>query len=121
MSRALSRTRKILSQNFLVDAGAVHRVVRSSGVTGDDLVVEIGPGDGVLTRRLLAASRRVLAYEKDPRYAGRLARRYAGDPRIRCYHIDIRDVRPPREPFAVVANVPFAATTVIGRYPQQSA
>ncbi|UGT67109.1 23S ribosomal RNA methyltransferase Erm [Nocardia gipuzkoensis] len=109
-------TRKRLSQNFLTDARAARLIVRTSGVTGDDLVLEIGPGDGMLTRQLLGTAGRVRAYEKDRRYATLLRRRYADDPRIRLYHQDFRTVRPPREPFAVVANVPFAITTDIVRW-----
>ncbi|MGK8522444.1 23S ribosomal RNA methyltransferase Erm [Nocardia asteroides] len=109
-------TRKRLSQNFLTDAGAARLIVRASGVTADDLVLEIGPGDGMLTRYLLGTAGRVHAYEKDPRYAALLRRRYADEPRIRLYQRDFRTVRPPREPFAVVANVPFAITTDIVRW-----
>ncbi|WP_159930356.1 MULTISPECIES: 23S ribosomal RNA methyltransferase Erm [Nocardia] len=109
-------TRKRLSQNFLIDASVARLIVRASGVTADDLVLEIGPGDGMLTRQLLAAAGRVHAYEKDPRYATLLRRRYADDPRIRLYQGDFREARPPREPFAVVANVPFAITTDIVRW-----
>ncbi|MEU7633073.1 23S ribosomal RNA methyltransferase Erm [Nocardia sp. NPDC049220] len=108
--------RKRLSQNFLVDAGAAHLIVRTAGVTADDLVLEIGPGNGMLTRRLLDAAGRIRAYEKDPRYATLLRRRYANDQRIQLFHRDFRDVRAPRAPFAVVANVPFAITTDIVRW-----
>ncbi|WP_024802016.1 23S ribosomal RNA methyltransferase Erm [Nocardia sp. BMG51109] len=119
MSRSLSRARtarKTLSQNFLVDARAAAAIVRESGCGPDDLVLEAGPGDGMLTRHLLAAGSRVLAYEKDPRYAGRLRRRYVDDDRIHVYHKDFRVVHPPRQPFAVVANIPFAITTDIVRW-----
>ncbi|MFR9769147.1 23S ribosomal RNA methyltransferase Erm [Nocardia sp. SC052] len=109
-------TRKRLSQNFLTDARAARLIVHASGVTADDLVLEVGPGDGILTRQLLTVSGRVRAYEKDRRYAALLGRRYADDPRIQLYHRDFRTVRPPREPFAVVANVPFAITTDIVRW-----
>ncbi|MFF0489676.1 23S ribosomal RNA methyltransferase Erm [Nocardia sp. NPDC004068] len=116
MPSAMSRARKTLSQNFLVDAAAADRLVRSAGVTRDDLVVEIGPGDGMLTRRLLASAGRVSAYEKDPHWAAKLARRYASEPRIMVHHNDIRDVRPPTEPFMVVANIPFGVSTAIVRW-----
>ncbi|MGQ4618706.1 23S ribosomal RNA methyltransferase Erm [Nocardia sp. R7R-8] len=109
-------TRKRLSQNFLTDARVAQLIVRASGVTADDLVLEAGPGDGMLTRQLLNAGSRVHAYEKDRRYAALLRGRYADDPRIRVYHRDFRTVRAPREPFAVVANVPFAITTDIVRW-----
>ncbi|MFI6042667.1 23S ribosomal RNA methyltransferase Erm [Nocardia sp. NPDC051321] len=115
-NRSLPRARKRLSQNFLTDVGAARLIVRSSGVTADDLVLEIGPGDGMLTRQLLSSAGRVRAYEKDAVYADRLRRRYLGNDRIRLYHKDFRSVREPDEPFAVVANVPFAVTTDLVRW-----
>ncbi|WP_405164921.1 23S ribosomal RNA methyltransferase Erm [Nocardia sp. NBC_01499] len=109
-------TRKRLSQNFLTDAGAARLIVRSSGVTAEDLVLEIGPGDGMLTRQLLGSAGRVRAYEKDAHYVDLLRRRYAGNDRIMLFHKDFRTVREPAEPFAVVANVPFAVTTDLVRW-----
>ncbi|GAB3225669.1 23S rRNA (adenine(2058)-N(6))-methyltransferase Erm(O) [Glycomyces halotolerans] len=107
--------RRRLSQNFLVDPAVARRIVRASGIGGADLVVEVGAGDGMLTRHLTAA-REILAYERDGRYVDRLRRRFAGDDRVRCLHADIRDVRPPREPFALVSNVPYSITTDIVRW-----
>ncbi|QIS13012.1 23S ribosomal RNA methyltransferase Erm [Nocardia arthritidis] len=109
------RTRKRLSQNFLTDTGIARAIVRASGVGADDLVVEIGPGAGILTRELVGC-RRLLAYEKDPGYAALLRDRYLDDPRIRCYHMDFRAAPVPREPFAVVANIPFGSSTDILRW-----
>src|SRR5690606_13750048 len=114
LSRA--QARRHYSQNFLADPAAARAVVRASGVGAGELVVEIGPGDGMLTRHLLDTAGRVLAYEIDARHAAALRARYAGDDRLRCHHADIRNVRPPREPFAVVANIPFAASTDILRW-----
>ncbi|MEU4315984.1 ErmE/ErmH/ErmO/ErmR family 23S rRNA (adenine(2058)-N(6))-methyltransferase [Nocardia sp. NPDC024068] len=112
----ISATRKRLSQNFLTDPATARRIVRSSGIGRDDLVLEIGPGDGTLTRPLLDRAGRVLAYEKDRRYARRLAVRYAENPRFHVVHSDFRAAAPPDRPFAVVANVPFAVTTDIVRW-----
>ncbi|MEU2034440.1 23S ribosomal RNA methyltransferase Erm [Nocardia amamiensis] len=109
-------TRMRLSQNFLTDARAARLIVRASGVGAYDLVLEIGPGDGMLTRHLLGTAGRVRAYEKDRRYADLLRRGYANDSRIHLYHRDFRTVQAPREPFAVVANVPFAITTDVVRW-----
>ncbi|MGZ6299828.1 MAG: rRNA adenine N-6-methyltransferase family protein, partial [Candidatus Limnocylindria bacterium] len=49
------RPRKALSQNFLTDAAALDAIVAAAELTAGDRVVEVGPGLGVLTRRLLAA------------------------------------------------------------------
>lgn len=111
-----SATRKRLSQNFLTDPRIARRIVRASGIGRDDLVLEIGPGDGMLTRHILPTAARVVAYEKDPHYARRLAVRYHGDHRIQIRNQDFRTVVAPREPFAVVANIPFAVSTDIVRW-----
>jgi 16S rRNA (adenine1518-N6/adenine1519-N6)-dimethyltransferase len=69
--RALSaklgvRPTKRLGQNFVIDANTVRRIVRASGVDGDDVVLEIGPGLGSLTLALLDVAARVVAVEIDP-------------------------------------------------------
>ena len=50
------RARRRFGQNFLVDGGVVDRLVRTIGVRGHDAILEIGPGRGALTERLLAAA-----------------------------------------------------------------
>lgn len=109
-------TRKTLSQNFLADPAVARRLVESSGVGPDDLVVEVGPGDGSVTRPLLDRARRVIAYEKDPHFVERLRSRLGHHEHFSCHLADFRDVREPREPFTVVANAPFGITTDIVRW-----
>jgi 23S rRNA (adenine-N6)-dimethyltransferase len=106
--------RKRLSQNFLADASLARRLVADVGP--DDLVVEVGPGGGMITGPLLDRARRVLAYEKDRHFADRLRSRYGHHEHLRLHTGDFRDAHPPREPFRVVANVPFAITTDIVRW-----
>jgi len=109
--------RRRLSQNFLADPGAARHVVRVAGVGPRDLVVEVGPGEGAITRHLAPAARRVLAYEIDPRLAERLARRYRDPARgVQVTRADFTRVRPPREDFAVVGNIPYARTADIVRW-----
>lgn len=109
--------RRRFSQNFLTDPGVARHLVRVAGVGPEDLVVEVGPGEGALTRFLAPTARRVLAYEIDPRLAGRLRERYR-DPAsgVRVVHADLTRVRPPREEFHVVANIPYARTADILRW-----
>ncbi|WP_017597763.1 ErmE/ErmH/ErmO/ErmR family 23S rRNA (adenine(2058)-N(6))-methyltransferase [Nocardiopsis lucentensis] len=110
--------RRRLSQNFLADPGAARHVVRVSGVTSHDLVVEVGPGEGAITRFLAPAARRVVAYELDSRLADRLTARYRGGPDrgVRVVCADFTRARPPREPFHVVGNIPYARTSDIVRW-----
>ncbi|MFD6951558.1 ErmE/ErmH/ErmO/ErmR family 23S rRNA (adenine(2058)-N(6))-methyltransferase [Nocardiopsis sp. TSRI0078] len=109
--------RRRLSQNFLTDPSWARRVVRTAGVGPDDLVVEVGPGDGALTRFLAPAVRRVVAYEIDPRLAERLSERYR-DPAsgVRVVRADFIRARPPRGEFHVVGNIPYARTADIVRW-----
>ncbi|SDE08533.1 ErmE/ErmH/ErmO/ErmR family 23S rRNA (adenine(2058)-N(6))-methyltransferase [Glycomyces harbinensis] len=115
-ARQNASTRKTLSQNFLTDSAVARRLVESSGVGPDDLVVEVGPGDGMITRPLLARARRVIAYEKDRHFAERLRSRLGHHEHFSCHLGDFRDASEPREPFMVVANAPFGITTDIVRW-----
>jgi 16S rRNA (adenine1518-N6/adenine1519-N6)-dimethyltransferase len=65
--------RKRFGQHFLHDAGVVRRIVEAIAPAPQDVIVEIGPGEGVLTRALLARCRRVEAIEIDRDLAARLA------------------------------------------------
>jgi len=80
-------------------------------VVRDGLVADVGAGTGVLTRALLGAGARVVAVERDPSLAAGLRARFGGD--ISVVETDVLDWRLPGEPFAVVANLPFAGSGAI--------
>ena len=109
------RPRKTLSQNFLTDPEALDAIVAAAELTDGDRVVEIGPGLGVLTRRLLAAGASVLAVELDPRLAEYLRRELYAVERFELIEADALDLHPremfPGEPFKVVANIPYHITS----------
>ncbi len=56
---------KALGQNFLVDENVVNSIIESANISKDDLVIEIGPGLGVLTKLLLEKAYKVIAIELD--------------------------------------------------------
>ncbi|HEX5594962.1 MAG TPA: ErmE/ErmH/ErmO/ErmR family 23S rRNA (adenine(2058)-N(6))-methyltransferase [Micromonosporaceae bacterium] len=107
---ARDRSRRVLSQNFLVDPDAVRQVIRAARPGPRDLIVEAGAGRGQLTRPLAAECRRVLAYEIDPYLIDELTANCAGLTNVSCLSQDFLTARAPEEPFAVVANVPWALT-----------
>ncbi|WP_173166699.1 ErmE/ErmH/ErmO/ErmR family 23S rRNA (adenine(2058)-N(6))-methyltransferase [Phytohabitans suffuscus] len=112
MRNERDRTRRVLSQTFLHAPAELDRVVRVAAPGRDDLVLEVGAGDGRLTRRLAEAAGRVVAYEVDPGLATTLA-----VPRnVAVRHQDFLTARPPREPFTVVGNIPYALTAPIVRW-----
>ena len=108
------RPTKQRGQNFVIDANTVRRIVRESGITGDDVVVEVGPGLGSLTLALLDVARRVVAIEIDPLLADRLPATiaaYAPDHADR-FEVVLADAMriealPGPPPTALVANLPY--------------
>lgn len=107
------KSRRELGQNFLKDKRVARRIVAESGVGKDDLVVEFGAGGGMLTRQLARASRQVVAVEYDPYWALRLRERFSDDDNVRIVQEDALTVRLPKEPFVVIANIPFHTTTAV--------
>ena len=63
---------KSLGQNFVIDSNVCTKIVRTAGVTSDDIALEIGPGLGSLTLALLEVAKSVIAVEIDPRLAQQL-------------------------------------------------
>ena len=109
------RPRKSLSQNFLTDPEALDAIVDAAELVRGDRVVEVGPGLGVLTRRLLAAGASVLAVELDPRLADYLRRELAGVDGFELIEADALDLHPrelfPGQPIKLVANIPYHITS----------
>jgi 23S rRNA (adenine-N6)-dimethyltransferase len=110
---ARDERRRALGQNFL-RADVAERFVERSGVRAGELVVEIGPGAGAVTRALLRRGAEVVAIELDPVWAARL-RGTAGATRgrLRVVTADFLTVALPARPFRVVACPPFGATTAL--------
>jgi 23S rRNA (adenine-N6)-dimethyltransferase len=86
--------------------------VHDADLRGDEVVIDLGAGDGRLTAELARAARRVVAVELDPRLAAGLRGRWAN---VEVLEADAREVEFPREPFRVVANLPFDGTNEILR------
>ena len=72
--------RKSLGQNFLIDANLRDKIVAAAAPRPEELVVEIGPGPGALTDRLLESGATVLAVEADPGLARVLSDRLPPEP-----------------------------------------
>ena len=116
-------TKKSLGQHFLVDDNVVGRILDLAALTGDETVIEVGPGLGTLTAALCARAGAVVAVERDSDLLPVLAETTAGCPRLAIIRADAVAVSPDvlSEPFgppvALVANLPYAvAATVVLRF-----
>jgi 16S rRNA (adenine1518-N6/adenine1519-N6)-dimethyltransferase len=115
------RFSKSLGQNFLIDEGTVNRIVANAEVGPEDVVLEIGPGIGVMTQVLAAHAEKVVAVEIDSSLLPVLNETLEGLKNVEVVHGDILEVdvralltehfgdRKPK----VVANLPYYVTTPI--------
>ncbi|HEX6086527.1 MAG TPA: 16S rRNA (adenine(1518)-N(6)/adenine(1519)-N(6))-dimethyltransferase RsmA [Thermoanaerobaculia bacterium] len=109
----MTKPKKKWGQNFLRNRGAVEKIVAAVDPAPDDIILEIGPGEGVLTDKLLALPNRIIALEIDPDLAKRLGAKY-GD-RLELRNEDAVDAALPETPFRAVGNLPYNVGTPILR------
>ena len=107
-------TRKQLGQNFLYDPSLLGRIIDAAGITGEDTVIEIGPGPGRLTRMLADRVKNLIAIELDSRLYERLKGDFIAYNNVEIVHGDVLQF--PFEDiseFKVVSNIPYYITTPI--------
>ncbi|MBV8544450.1 MAG: ribosomal RNA small subunit methyltransferase A, partial [Acidobacteria bacterium] len=109
----MSHPKKKWGQHFLRNRGAVARIVEAVEPAPDDVVVEIGPGEGVLTEKLSELPNQLIAIEIDPELSERLKKQY-GD-RITLINDDAMEASLPARPYRAVGNLPYNAGTPILR------
>jgi 23S rRNA (adenine-N6)-dimethyltransferase len=105
--------RRELSQNYLRSPEAARHFLTAVRLTPDELCVEVGAGEGILTSRLAAMTGEVIAYEIDEHLADRLRVRVGTRPNVKVVLGDFLAARPPSRPFQVVGNAPFSLTSPI--------
>ncbi len=102
---------KKLGQNFVTDPNTIRRIVTAAKLSGDEVVVEIGPGLGSLTLGLLEVARQVIAVEIDPKMAAELeatiAKRAVGKDFKLVKNDALKVTELPVAPDALVANLPY--------------
>jgi 16S rRNA (adenine1518-N6/adenine1519-N6)-dimethyltransferase len=104
------RPRKRFGQHWLVDAGVLDRIVAAAELRVGERVLEVGPGRGALSERLLAsAAAELTAVELDRDLVVGLRQRFGSDPRFRLIEGDVLALPLP-EAEAVVANIPYNIT-----------
>lgn len=118
--------RRRLGQHFLRDGSVARRIVEAAEISIGDVVVEIGPGDGALTRHIVEVADQlgssVVLVEIDVKYASRLEAKFGHLPDVSVVCADARDVEFDALPevrrgqrYKVIANLPYYAGTPIVR------
>ena len=105
-----------LGQNFLVDANMLDAMVRDAGPRAGEAILEVGPGTGVLTRKLVEAGVRLTAVEFDHRLAAHIREAYGQHPGFRLVEADAckldYDELMGTEPWRCIANLPYSCGSV---------
>ena len=108
------KAKKSLGQNFLQDKHIAEKIVKSANLREKDKVLEVGPGQGVLTEFLLKKADFVLAVEKDDRLFLSLKQRFGNQENLRLVNKDILQLKDSElkeifrgQPYKIVANLPY--------------
>ena len=67
-----------LGQHFIKNIAVVHNIVEKAGIKPTDIVLEIGPGNGIMTMELLKKAKKVIAIELDPRMVNEVQKKVQG-------------------------------------------
>lgn len=115
----MKKTKKHLGQHFLTSHNYATRIAQAGDVQKGDVVLEIGPGKGMLTQELLQASGRVIAVEKDADMIPILREKFKTDEKNGVLKIIAGDVRDfsleelgvdTKKPYKLIANIPYYIT-----------
>lgn len=117
------KPKKWLGQHFLVDKNALAFIVSQARLSQEDVVLEIGPGKGVLTKELIRLAQKVYALEVDPRLVEFLEVDFKSSPNLKIFLADALKVNLYQIfsgltfPHKVVSNLPYnLASTLILNY-----
>jgi 16S rRNA (adenine1518-N6/adenine1519-N6)-dimethyltransferase len=107
------RARKRFGQHFLNDPGIIDAIIGAVHATADDIVVEIGPGQGAITDALARRAGHLHAVELDRDLAARLRARYADSPNVTVHEADALkfDFGALGERIRIVGNLPYNIST----------
>ncbi len=119
------RPRKGLAQNFLIDHGVLDVTMEAAQITSEDIVVEVGPGLGTLTRELAARAGRVIAIELDEKLTVLLRESLASFTNLTIINQDVLETDIAEllkssglegKPYKLVANLPYYITQPVLRH-----
>ena len=112
------RAKKKLGQNFLINEEIIHEIIKNAELTREDVVIEIGPGIGSLTKELINRAKKVIAIELDENMVDILKNRFSIFENFEIINadilkVDLQSLIKDYNSVKVVANLPYYITTPI--------
>jgi 23S rRNA (adenine-N6)-dimethyltransferase len=101
------------SQNFIKSSTLVRQLLSVSSINPNDLVIEIGPGNGIITKELLNRAKEVIVIEKDRDLITDLKDKFSQSTNLRIFNQDFLSYSLPNIPFKIFSNIPFSVTAEI--------
>ena len=105
------QAKKSLGQNFLINPHIIDKIVSAAEVSKDDIILEVGPGTGNLTKKLAEKVKKVIAVEKDHRLIKPLKETFKNYSNIEIIEADILRWCPSYTSYKIVANIPYYITS----------
>jgi 16S rRNA (adenine1518-N6/adenine1519-N6)-dimethyltransferase len=117
----IHKAKKSLGQNFLKSEHALKMMCESGNVSQNDFILEIGPGKGALTKKLLAICSNVIAVEKDNNLFEFLKEKFSSEIKsgvLRLIHgdilnLEVKDFGLKKNEYKIIANIPYNITGAI--------
>jgi 16S rRNA (adenine1518-N6/adenine1519-N6)-dimethyltransferase len=110
-----AKPKKNLGQNFLIDKNILQKIINSSDIKPDDIILEVGPGVGTLTQELTKIAKRVIAVEKDNTMCKILKESLKNYKNIEIINADILKFQIKEKKYKVIANIPYYLTSPLIR------
>ena len=113
------KAKKRLGQHFLLDETVLRQIILAADLSPEDIVIEVGPGLGILTRELAKKAAKVIAVELDAQLVAVLKKTMASFPNVFIVNADILQLTPSQlvpGSYKVVANLPYYITSPVLRH-----
>ena len=109
-----------LGQNFLRDKSIIEKIIAAADLKSDDFVIEIGPGEGILTEELSKRAGKVAAVEIDSELCSLLRNKFSNKKNVEIVEgdilrINIKELIGSQKKYKVIGNIPYYITSPIIR------